>query len=214
VGISLYDINGPGVYIDDGDDTVFQNQARYCLNVLYSKPLGVDLLKDIRAACTNGKTVVIEKSTMANAIPTTDTSVPFRASLNQPGNGILVDHAYALVVKGKAGCSAICRWAFNDTIPGTTIKRPAFISMVHELIHCLHYLTANCARPPTRQFDLTMDSGLCEEEARTVGLGPYSSPAQSEKYCENAFRLVFGVARRDFYQTGVDLSAAKRTAGF
>jgi hypothetical protein len=212
MAITLYDINGPGIFIDDSGDTVFQNQARYSLNVLRSKPLGMDLLKGIRKACSpNGKNLVIEKSAMANAIPTKDTSEGFRLQLKQPGMGTLVDDAYPLTVRGQAGCSAICRWAFNDTIPGTAIKRPAFIALAHELIHCLHFVTADCARAPTRQFDLTQDSGLAEEEARTVGLGPYNYSDLSETFCENAFRFIFGVARRDSYPPGVDLSAARRT---
>jgi hypothetical protein len=189
------------------------NQARYCLNVLRSKPLGLDLLKDIRNACSpNGKNVVIEKNAGAAAVPTNDVSPAFRARLNEMGNGYLVNDCFPLTVRGQAGTSAICRWIFNDTIPGTTIKRPPFISLVHELIHCLHFLTADCARAPTRQFDFSVDSGLAEEEARTVGLGPYSHPLRSDKYCENAFREIYGVARRDYYQPGADLACVVRTA--
>ena len=100
--VVLYDINGPGVYIDDGGDTVFQNQARYCLNVLRSKELGISLLKDIRNACSPpSKSVIIEKSTMANAIPTKDVSPAFRAQLLMPGIGMLVDDAYPMTVRGN-----------------------------------------------------------------------------------------------------------------
>jgi hypothetical protein len=220
MAVALYDINGPGVYIDDGGDAFspYPNQARYSLNVLRSTALGLDLLKKIRNACTNGKSVVIENppagpfGQMAAAIPSLDVSPAFRAQLTQPGNGNLNDPAYPLTVRGQAGCSAIVRWAFNDTIPGTTMRRPAFIALAHELIHALHFLTADCPRAPTRQMDLSKDSGLAEEEARTIGLGPYADPGRSEPFCENAFRRLYNVARRDYYTVGVDFGTVQRSA--
>ncbi len=217
LGISLYDINGPGIYIDDGGDAVFANQARYCLNVLRSKDLGISLLRDVRNGCTKGKTVVIENppngpfGRMAAAIPSLDVSEGFRQRLTQPGNGNINDDAYPHTVRGQEGCSAIVRWAFNDTIPMTTIRRPAFIALAHELIHALHFLTADCPRAPVREMDLSKDSGLAEEEARTCGLGPYSDPDASEAYNENAFRRLYGVVRRDYYTAGIDFSTVRRS---
>jgi hypothetical protein len=220
----LYDIYGPGLYIDvPQNDLNFVGQARVALNCLRSRPLGVQLLQAIGAACagrprrflpgrTGKRTVVIEKCATANAIPTEDTSEGFRFQLTQPGNGILADPAYPKTVRGQGGCKGgIARWNPSNTIPGTNIQRPSFISLAHELIHCLHFITGDCARAPTRQFDLTVDSGLAEEEARTIGLGPYDYPANSEPLCENAFRAVFGLAERTEYAPGVTLAQVVRT---
>jgi Effector protein len=150
---ALFDIFGPGLYIDEApDDVNFMSQARISLNILRSRDCGEKLLKAICDACkTTGFTVVIEKDGAATAIPTTDTSPGFRTRLREPGNGILVDDAFALTANGK-GCCGIARWNPANTIPGTNIERPAYLSLAHELIHCLHYLTGDCARPPTRRL--------------------------------------------------------------
>lgn len=208
-----YDILGPGLSIEDPvGDLNFCSQARMALNSLRSRDVGRLLIKAICDACeASGHQVIIEKSAMATAVPTDDISEAFRAQLNQPGNGLLVDHCFLLTVRGQAGCSGIARWNPSNTIPGTNIQRPSYLSLAHELIHCLHYVSADCARAPTRQFDLTINSGLAEEEARTVGLGAYDWPDTSEQFCENAIRDAFGIAKRTEYMPGVDLSAARRT---
>lgn len=209
---SLYDIFGPGLYIDDPtDDLNFMSQARMSLNILRSKDVGQELLRTICDACRHsGFTVVIEKDMSATAIPTNDTSPGFRTLLRQPGNGILVNDVFKLTANGE-GCSGIVRWNPANKIPGTTIERPSYLSLAHELIHCLHYLTGDCARPPTREFDLKKDSGLAEEEARTVGIAAYDYPSKSLGPCENAVRAAFKQAKRTEYAPGVTLAEARRT---
>jgi hypothetical protein len=212
--VALYDIYGTGLYIENPvDDPNFHSQARISLNVLRSREIGVTLLKDICAACADGKkSVVIEKSGTANAVPTTDTSDGFRLQLKQPGMGqILTADAYALVARGKGGASGIARWNPANVIPGTTIERPSYVSLAHELIHCLHYVQGDCYREPKLTFDLTVDSGLAEEEARTTGLGPYKDIAV-HKMSENAFRDAFGQPRRTEYCPGNTLDHVKATA--
>lgn len=208
--MALYDIFGPGLYIENPpDDPNFYSQARISLNILRSRPVGVTLLKGIADAATNDKKVIIEKSGAANAVPTKDISDAFRTRLKEPGNGIIVDDAYPLTVNG--GCSGIARWNPSNKIPGTDIERPSFISLAHELIHCLHFMMGDCARQPTRQFDLNKDSGLAEEEARTVGIGVYDYPTKSLGPCENEFRDAYGLPKRTEYAPGVTLAAAVRT---
>lgn len=209
----IYDIYGPGLYIEaPAGDLNFSSQARMALNIIRSKTVGADLIRAINQACGSKKRVIIEKSATATAVPTNDTSDAFRARLNEPGNGILADPAFAKTVRGKRGCKgAIARWNPSNTIPGTTIQRPSFISLAHELIHCLHFITGDCPRAPTRQFDLTIDSGLAEEEARTVGLGAYQYPTHSERFCENAIRDAFNMPLRTEYAPGVTLAAAVRS---
>jgi hypothetical protein len=222
MAVALWDVCGPGIYIDSpAGDYTFGSDARLALNCLRSRPVGLALLQAITTACNgqagffgrkNKRTVVIEKAVAATAVPTQDTSVAFRAQLNMPGNGILADPAFALTVRGQGGCKgAIARWNPSNKIPGTEIERPSFLSLAHELIHCLHFITGDCGRAPTRQFDLTKDSGLAEEEARTIGLGPYNHPHQSDAICENSIRIAFGQPRRNEYAPGVPLTQAQRT---
>ena len=211
----IYDHFGPGLYIEaPAGDLNFSSQARISLNCLRSVPVGAALIKAICDTCAEKeRTVVIEKSQYATAVPTDDTSDAFRALINQPGQGLLVDGAFAKTVRGKGGCKgAIARWNPSNTIPGTQIERPSFISLAHELIHCLHFIAGDCARAPTRQFDLKKDSGLAEEEARTVGLGVYDYPTLSEDLCENAFREAFKLSKREEYAPGVPLTQAVRTS--
>jgi len=212
VALALYDIYGPGLYIDGPDDDVnFMSQARVALNIMRSKKVGKDLLQAICDACRDkNATVVIEKAAAATAIPTDDNSAAFRSQIRQPGNGLLTDPAFQKTT-GGVGCSAIARWNPSNTIPGTTIERPSFLALAHELIHCLHFITGDCARPPTRQFDLTIDSGLAEEEARTVGIAVYDYPTKSLGPSENEFRAAFGQPKRDAYAPSVTLAAARRT---
>lgn len=223
MAVALWNILGPGIYIDSpAGDLTFASDVRLALNCLRSRPVGLQLLQAITTACAgqpgriygrrNKRSVVIEKAVAATAVPTQDVSEAFRTQLNQPGNGILADPAFLLTVRGQGGCKgAIARWNPSNTIPGTNIQRPSYISLAHELIHCLHFITGDCGRAPTRQFDLTIDSGLAEEEARTIGLGAYDHPLHSDAICENAIRAEHGQPRRDQYAPGVTLAAAQRT---
>lgn len=223
MAVALWDILGPGIYIDcPTGDLTFASDVRLALNCLRSRPVGLQLLQAITTACAgqpgrlwgrrNKRSVVIERAAMATAVPTQDVSEAFRIQLNQPGNGILADPAFALTVRGQGGCKgAIARWNPSNTIPGTTIRRPSYISLAHELIHCLHFITGDCPRAPTRQFDLTVDSGLAEEEARTVGIGPYDYPNNSDPFCENAIRFEHGQPLRTEYANGNTMAAVQRT---
>jgi hypothetical protein len=216
VAVVLWDICGPGLYIEspDGDNNFF-SQAKMALNILRSRDIGKKLLLAICGACeTSGHEVVIEKAAAATAIPTTDVSDAFRTQIKQPGMGEMMKPAFKLCVRGKAGCCGIARWNPSNRLqtgPNTFIERPSYIPLAHELIHCLHFITADCARVPEGFMTENADSGLAEEEARTVGLGPYDWPDLSEAYCENAFRAAFGLAKRTEYNSGNDLSAARRT---
>jgi len=194
------------------DDPAFAVRALVALNTLSTVEVGRELFRLIKSACAgwglqpglHAKRVFIERSTgRCTAIPTTDTRATFRASLHQPGVGqALILHAYQRTTQPNAGCSAIVRWNPSDIVDGTQIQRPSYIALAHELIHCWHYVTGGCYRAPTLTFDLAVDSGLAEEEARTTGLFPYDN----EPLSENAFRLAFGLPLRTEYAPGNDLS--------
>jgi hypothetical protein len=83
-----------------------------------------------------------------------------------------------LAISG-AGSWSVCYWnaCTYDTPLG---KRPAFIGLAHELIHCMHNVEG--VKKP----------GYDEEERFTVGIGPYVA----EIISENTIRAEHGVAAR------------------
>jgi hypothetical protein len=211
-------LNLGSIWVENcANDLNFNSQAKMALNILRSRPIGAGLLRAISVACARGagisrRNVVIEKAMAATAIPSDDTSDGFREQLKMPGNGSLANAAFEKTVRGRGGSlGAIARWNPSNIIAGTTIERPSYIALAHELIHCLHFMSGDCPRAPTRQFDLTIDSGLAEEEARTIGLGAYDYPRFSEEFCENAFRDAFNQPKRTQYAPGITLQQAVRT---
>ena len=73
--------------------------------------------------------------------------------------------------------------------------RPAFIALAHELVHASHYLQGSCYRGIGDDLKPDGDSGIMEEEMRTVGFGKYANESPSE----NAIRVEHGLPRRDSY---------------
>ena len=134
-----------------------------------------------------------------------------RSLLRQVGGRSTTDDAFKKTVRGRGGSTAaIANWV--PTNKGQdNIERPGYLALAHELIHCLHYIAGDCARPITLQDSINADSGLSEEEARTVGLGPYAYPHHSEPFCENAIRAAFNEPLRREYIPGNDLSFVKRS---
>ena len=187
-------LNLGSIWVENcANDLNFNSQAKMALNILRSRPIGAGLLRAISVACARGagisrRNVVIEKAMAATAIPSDDTSDGFREQLKMPGNGSLANAAFEKTVRGRGGSlGAIARWNPSNIIAGTTIERPSYIALAHELIHCLHFMSGDCPRAPTRQFDLTIDSGLAEEEARTIGLGLTTIHALAKNFAKMRF---------------------------
>ncbi len=215
--MTAYSHEFPGIYIDaENADANFFGRVKACLNILRSRDVGKRLLDAITGAVeVPNKVVVIEEAPggangLATAVPTLDTSDGFRARLRAPGEGrLLAAPAFDRIVRGGEGASGIVRWNPANAIPFIGTPRPAYLSLGHELIHCLHYITADCYRKinDVVTLDAGVDSGLAEEEARTVGLGPYADEAMSE----NAIREAFEQPKRTEYNNGNDLSHVKAT---
>lgn len=213
--------NIKGIYIESSDQDFIGTVLAGLVN-LRSKKIGQDLLEAISAAHkSRGHKVLIAKGARSCAIATHDIGDSFRNKLamtpmtagDRPegsyGMG-LVQAVWADTVRGKKGASAIAQ---IDPKVGQQDIPDAFRRMVtigHELIHALHFMSADCARSPEPK-QLDGDTGLAEEEARTVGLGPYDFPNNSETFCENAIRDAFGFPKRVFYSVGNDLSHVTRT---
>ncbi|HEV7267917.1 MAG TPA: M91 family zinc metallopeptidase [Falsiroseomonas sp.] len=219
--IALDVANLKGIYIETGDASFTGMVAAHIVN-LRSKKLGQDLLEAISTAHkAKGHSVLIAKGARSCAIATHDISDSFLGKLAMTpmtagdlkegtyGMG-LVQAVWADTVRGKGGASAVAQ---IDPKGGQQDIPEAFRRMVtigHELIHALHFISADCARSPEPK-QLDTDTGLAEEEARTVGLGPYDFPAHNDTFCENAIRDAFGFAQRAFYSTGNNLSHVVRT---
>ena len=227
---ALWNHGHPGIYIADDGNAEFATAANNALNSINSKPIGQMLLKTIAASCLMypDRSVIIEMSVPAwqqCAIPTEKSDDAFRKSLRQPGMGGAISGAKAKVVATDSGetltmgngvkikymvpgegCGAFVRWNPNITdVAGK--KRPPFIALAHELVHAYHYVHGACYRGLIGFAHQNVDSGLAEEEKRTVGLGEYAD----EIPCENAIRAEHGVAKRTEYTEGNDFSKVQAT---
>ena len=97
---------------------------------------------------------------------------------------------------GGEGTGAVVVWASNDPgPPWTGGHRPGFIALGHELVHAHHYMFGSCYRAATGFVSDNGNSGIMEEEMRTVGCMRYAGEIPSE----NALRGEHGIANRDSY---------------
>ncbi len=92
------------------------------------------------------------------------------------------------------GSDALVRWDGERDKAGQDDAlwndRPAWVALAHELIHAWRIVTGRCVFHPE---DAT---GTDYEEYMTVGIPPYDSLP----YTENNFRLIAGVAQRNWYR--------------
>jgi hypothetical protein len=85
--------------------------------------------------------------------------------------------------RGGAGSKAACYWNPNIFNTPASGKRPAFIGLAHELVHCMHSVMG------------TMKATYDDEEKWTIGLDPYADAA----ICENTIREEHGEDKRTRY---------------
>lgn len=209
MGATLFGHGFSGIYIDDSDPEFFSN-VKMSLNILRSKPVGKQVIEEISKRCElTGNKVVIEFSTIATAVPAPAIDDTTRAKLSSPGEGKLHMGDAPNKIVGNGGSCAVVRWNPSHTIPFTNVQRPSYISLGHELVHAHHFVHGTCKRPVTDvvMLEKGVDSGLAEEEARTVGLGPYAD----EALCENTIRHEWGQPKRTEYNAGNTLNHVTRT---
>lgn len=79
-------------------------------------------------------------------------------------------------------------------------ERPGYIGLAHELVHAYHQVDGNCYRGLEGGFMAlnAVNSGIKEEEMRTVGFGAYANELPSE----NAIRVEHGLPTRASYVSG------------
>lgn len=216
----------PGILIGNdtyrGNDWVpdgFVGAVATALQSINSKPIGKKLLSDLSQACRQDpiKKIVIEYGARSTAAPIAVVTNESRKKV-QPIMGD--DDKYdldelmsdpALLARpmafdqvtgernfvGGAGTGAVV--TFNHTDPGPPgAARPVFIALAHELIHALHYVTGTCYRAASGGIRDGGNTGLMEEEMRTVGLHQYARELPSE----NAIRGEHGIPLRTNYTAG------------
>lgn len=214
----------PGIYIARdiyrGNDWVpddFVTVTTRDLDTIASKPVGKGLLKSIAAKCLmdSRKKVIIEYVRQGSmAAPTNDTSNAFRKKVQQPqiqggeegfAKRMLENpNIVALPQKppqpigqklrtfiGNEGASCFVLFAYKENLD----ERPSFIALAHELVHAYHYLHGACYRGIADEIRSRGDSGIMEEEMRTVGFGKYKGEIPSE----NAIRAEHNQAERASY---------------
>ncbi len=84
------------------------------------------------------------------------------------------------------------------------VPTPAFVALAHELIHALHVISGDVVK----EYSWATDGAIIEE-ARTVGIGPYSKT----RYSENAIRREWMLAVRTYYHTPGDADGLTSVTG-
>lgn len=103
----------------------------------------------------------------------------------------------------NTGASALV--LFNPDLPaGPDGDRVTWVALAHEMVHAYHFVTGTCPRVFTGSTN--MDSGLSEEEMRTIGCSDYDGEIPSE----NWFRESTGDPKRTTY-SGYDFSNTHST---
>ncbi|MEM9060112.1 MAG: M91 family zinc metallopeptidase [Pseudomonadota bacterium] len=218
---TLWSAEFPGIYIADDlyrgtswvpDD--FRGSIEDSLNTIITKPIGRKLVEDISDACTRSesKRVVIQYSGTFSSCAALEPVTPEnRKKLNRVSP---VDEVWdpaelmqnpALMVQftgdeheGKrdyingAGTGAVVNLRHEDKgLDG----RPTYIALAHELVHAYHFVTGNCYRAAWGGLVKGGNTGIMEEEMRTVGFGAYAGEVPSE----NAIRAEHRIPLRPNY---------------
>lgn len=190
----------------------FKGAVETALDKIASQPVGRKLLDDIGKACTGAKQVVIEYGGRSTAAPVAvitnesrkkvqpvslgDDRYDLDEMVSQPeliATAITEDGHPTRFIPG-AGTGAVV--TFNHKDMGVeSPPRPVFVALAHELVHAYHYVSGMCYRAASGGLRDGGDTGLMEEEMRTVGCLKYKGEIPSE----NAIRGEHGLALRDRY---------------
>lgn len=192
-----------GIFIvEDPAQPFFTAIVKEALQQLSDKKNGAALLQAIAQAGPaddRGDKILIQRVSISYDMAMQGTVKPSGgrsfASPAQKKQGVASDAA----ADGK-GASAIVGWCQNQVMytpkagpdSGKAHFVPPPVTLGHELIHALHSLSGT--RKSGRSIMIGKDS-TSEEEAFTVGLGPY----KKEKYTENRLRAEYGLPERLSY---------------
>jgi hypothetical protein len=199
----LWNHNYPGINVEL--DPVFFRKACRDLDKISSKPLGNDLLTLISKRCagsgtTAGKTVLIrmgagslaQSARGTGATPQNDDFM--RTGKKVPGTSIQLP---------GIGSSSVAEYnpdADLEYARMVGLPTPTFVALAHELIHCWHHLSGTYRLGAGANLDAQWAAGYLQEEAYTVGLGPYAGT----RLCENTIRSEWNLKQRTYYSTPGD----------
>ncbi|HYM04196.1 MAG TPA: M91 family zinc metallopeptidase [Stellaceae bacterium] len=194
----LWSHDYPGINVEL--DPVFFQKACRDLDKIASKPLGKDLLtlisKRTQGTGTGvGKTVLIRHGlgSMAESAEGTGATAQGLGILREgkalPGTSIQLP---------GIGASSIAEYNPDADLEYARmcgLPTPAFIALAHELTHCWHHLSGTYRTSPGGTAFQRWQAGYMQEEAFTVGLGPYAGT----RLCENAYREEWNIKKRTYY---------------
>ncbi len=218
----LWDNRYPGIFV--AQDTyrgqswtpdAFAGAVTAGLNSIASRPIGKAMLESLSDACHQSATkkVVIQFGPRSSTAAPIDVVTPeFRAKIDPTvgaadldvdammGNMNTIAQRQGSTTDGRrdyiggAGTAAVVSWLYSD--PGRPGHlRPPFIALAHELVHAYHFANGLCYRAANGGIADGQNSGIMEEEMRTVGFGAFEDESPSE----NAIRAEHGVvARREY----------------
>lgn len=204
----LWDHAHPGIYID-GDGTFFAG-ASAALNNLRAKPIGKDLLSLLSKRCgivkvkvlvTKAPGTLAESAENTNAGPTGLTAL--RSDKTLPGTTI------QLPGKGSGSIAAFNPDAEAEYTALCGLQTPVYVALGHELCHSLHHLSGNLRLGAGGDVVSRFKAMYLQEEAHTVGLGPYAKT----RICENAIRKENNLPLRTYYSTPGDCDALPSLGG-
>lgn len=215
IGVDLYRGNN---WVPD----TFKGVVVEALNTIATKPVGRKLLTELGRLATGTKKVVIEYGKLSTAAPLAIIDNASRKKVQPKLGDDQYDLQKMMEVKeligkfvddghgGKdfvnaAGTGAVVTYNHEDVGDG----RPKFIALAHELVHAYHYMSGSCARAANGGIQHQGNSGLMEEEMRTVGFGAY----KDEELCENAIRAEHKVPLRASYSNEASFAKVTRTVG-
>ncbi len=216
IGVDTYRGN---TWVPDG----FRGAIEEALDQIASKPVGKKLLDDIALNASGTKHVVIEYGRMSTAAPLavitnasrrmvqslpsdTERLNPNEMVRNPDLVGRMVDNDGIKTFVPAAGTGAVV--TFNHEDHGLD-GRPSFVALAHELVHAFHYLSGSCYRAADGGLQDGGNTGLMEEEMRTVGCEKYAGESPSE----NAIRKEHGVPLRKTYNDKISFAQVTRTYG-
>lgn len=228
----LWNAAYPGIFI--GQDTYrgihwvpddFVGHIRLGLEFIAKKPVGRGLLErisELHRAEPRKKVVIEYTGVMSAAAPLSVITKENRKKVQRTSQlvdaysitelmdnpdivaerGTARDDEYGFIGAPGAGCIVMLNHA-DKGLDG----RPMYIALAHELIHGLHYMSGMCYRSLRGGLQTGHDTGIMEEEMRTVGLNQYADEVPSE----NAIRDEWEIDRRTEYGPNMDFSNVTAT---
>jgi hypothetical protein len=194
--VQLWDHSRPGIYIDATASQSFFHATSRDLNKLASKPIGRDLLSLISKRCqgigtkvVNGKVVIKLGMGTLGGDESWEQTQASPDDFDKVGIGSTMSRVGGTLSNFKlAGAGSSCEAFYNPNLQhqydlALGIKTPTFIALGHELIHALHSLSGDM------YTDTSGNIVVIREEARTCGLGIYST----QRISENALRKEHGI---------------------